>query len=251
MTKKELKRFNELYATHLRMLKLQGKAQKTIDAYSRAVRRVKDHFDCCPDKLSPKQLEIYFSFLVDTKSWSTVKIDRLGIMFFWKHVLKKDWEWLDIVKPPQIHTLPDILTVAEVEKLIGATRKLRYRIFLLTTYSMGLRLEEALSLQVSDIDSALNRVHIRRGKGHKDRFVPLPDLTYQGLRALWKKHKHPKLLFPNANGSFETIQNAKNHMDRGGTQNAMKKVVEECGIKKKSLFTRSGIPLQPIFLKTV
>ena len=251
MTKKELKRFNELYATHLRMLKLQGKAQKTIDAYSRAVRRVKDHFDCCPDKLSPKQLEIYFSFLVDTKSWSTVKIDRLGIMFFWKHVLKKDWEWLDIVKPPQIHTLPDILTVAEVEKLIGATRKLRYRIFLLTTYSMGLRLEEALSLQVSDIDSALNRVHIRRGKGHKDRFVPLPDLTYQGLRALWKKHKHPKLLFPNANGSPETIQKAQNHMDRGGTQNAMKKVVEECGIKKKSLFTRSGIPLQPIFLKTV
>ena len=251
MTKKELKRFNELYATHLRMLKLQGKIQKTIDAYSRAVRRVKDHFDCCPDKLSPKQLEIYFSFLVDTKSWSTVKIDRLGIMFFWKHVLKKDWEWLDIVKPPQIHTLPDILTVAEVEKLIGATRKLRYRIFLLTTYSMGLRLEEALSLQVSDIDSALNRVHIRRGKGHKDRFVPLPDLTYQGLRALWKKHKHPKLLFPNANGSPETIQKAQNHMDRGGTQNAMKKVVEECGIKKKSLFTRSGIPLQPIFLKTV
>ena len=110
MTKKELKRFNELYATHLRMLKLQGKAQKTIDAYSRAVRRVKDHFDCCPDKLSPKQLEIYFSFLVDTKSWSTVKIDRLGIMFFWKHVLKKDWEWLNIVKPPQVHTLPDILT---------------------------------------------------------------------------------------------------------------------------------------------
>ena len=144
-----------------------------------------------------------------------------------------------------------VLTVTEVEKLIGATRKLRYRIFLLTTYSMGLRLEEALSLQVSDIDSALNRVHIRRGKGHKDRFVPLPDLTYQGLRALWKKHKHPKLLFPNANGSPETIQKAQNHMDRGGTQNAMKKVVEECGIKKKSLFTRSGIPLQPIFLKTV
>lgn len=251
MTKKELKRFNELYATHLRMLKLQGKIQKTIDAYSRAVRRVKDHFDCCPDKLSPKQLEIYFSFLVDTKSWSTVKIDRLGIMFFWKHVLKKDWEWLDIVKPPQIHTLPDILTVTEVEKLIGATRKLRYRIFLLTTYSMGLRLEEALSLQVSDIDSALNRVHIRRGKGHKDRFVPLPDLTYQGLRALWKKHKHPKLLFPNANGSPETIQKAQNHMDRGGTQNAMKKVVEECGIKKKSLYTRFATVLPHISLKTV
>lgn len=251
MTKNELKRFNDQYASHLRILKLQGKAEKTIESYSRAVRRLRDHFDCCPDKVPPKQLEIYFSYLVDTKSWSTVKVDRLGLMFFWKHVLKKDWEWLNIIKPPQIHTLPDILSIAEIEKIIGSTRKMRYRIFLLTTYSMGLRLEEALSLQVSDIDAANNRIHVRRGKGHKDRFVPLPDLTYQGLRALWKKHQHPEFLFPNANGSPETIQKAKNHMDRGGTQNAMKKVVEECGIKKKSLYIHFDTHLQHISLKRV
>ena len=56
----ELKRFNELYQGHLRLLKLQGKSQKTIDAYSRAVRRVSKYFDFCPDQLTPKQLEIYF-----------------------------------------------------------------------------------------------------------------------------------------------------------------------------------------------
>ncbi|EFK07516.1 conserved hypothetical protein [delta proteobacterium NaphS2] len=66
-------------------------------------------------------------------------------------------------------TIPDILTPAEVEKLIGATRKLRYRIFLLTTYSMGLRLSETLALQAGDIDASRKLVHIRRGKGHKDR----------------------------------------------------------------------------------
>ncbi len=87
---------------------------------------------------------------------------------------------------------------------------------------MGLRLEEALSLQVGDIDAERHKVHIRRGKGHKDRFVPLPDLTLQALRALWCKHRHPYLLFPNANGSLETIQKATTHMDRGGTQKAMK-----------------------------
>ena len=238
MTKKELKRFNKLYDDHLRMLKLQGKAQKTIESYSRAVRRVTDYYDCCPDKLTQKQIEKYFSKLVDTHSWSTVKIDRLGLMFFWKYVLKKDWEWINIVKPPKVKTLPDILTVSEVEKIIGATRKLRYRVFLLTTYSMGLRLGETLALQVSDIDAANKRIHVRRGKGHKDRFVPLPDLAYQGLRELWKKHRHPKLLFPNAIGSPETIRKAKSHMDRGGAQNAMKKVVAECGIKKKSLYIR-------------
>lgn len=236
MKKSEEKRFNELYEKHLRALKLQGKANRTIDAYSRAIRRARDYFDCCPDKLTPEQFKQYFADLVDSHSWSTVKIDRIGLQFFWKHVLNQDWDWVDIVKPPQVKTIPDILTPAEIEKLIAATLKLRYRVFILTTYSMGLRLEETLSLQVGDIDASRKRVHIRRGKGHKDRLVPLPYLALQGLRELWKKHRHPYLLFPNATGSLKTIQKATTHMDRGGAQKAMKIVITECGIKKKSPF---------------
>lgn len=156
---------------------------------------------------------------------------------------------MDIVKPPKVKTIPDILTSEEVEKLIGATRKLRYRVFLLTTYSMGLRLGETLSLQVSDIDASRKLAHIRRGKGHKDRLVPLPDLTLTGLRELWKRHKNPNLLFPNAIGSFEKIRKAKTHMDRGGVQKAMKVVVAECGIKKKSQSTRFATVMRPTSLK--
>ena len=206
----------------------QSKGQKWVSFY----------FDCCPDKLKPEQLEDYFADLVETHSWSTVKVDRLGLQHFWKFVLKRDWNWIDIVKPPQVKTIPDILTPNEVEQLIGATRKLRYRVFLLTTYSMGLRLGETLSLQVGDIDPERKLIHIRRGKGHKDRLVPLPDLTLLGLRELWCRHRHPKMLFPNATGSLERIQQASTHMDRGGTQKAMKTVVAECGIKKKSPSTR-------------
>ena len=233
----ETNRFNELYQRHLRLLKLQGKSQKTIDAYSRAVRRIVEHFDCCPDQLTLEQREKYFSELVESHSWSTVKIDRNGLQFFWKHVLKRDWQWVNIVKAPVVRSLPDILTVTEVEQLVAATRKLRYRVFLLATYSMGLRLSESLALQVGDIDGKRKMVHIRRGKGHKDRFVPLPDLTYHALRALWCKHRNPCWLFPNAVGSPERIQGAATHMDRGGAQAAMKAVVEQCGIKKKSPFT--------------
>ena len=248
MNPNEVNRFNELYQCHLRLLKLQGKSQKTIDSYSRAVRRVSEHFGCCPDQLTLEQFEIYFAELVESHSWSTVKIDRNGLQFFWKYVLKKDWQWLNIVKPPKIHTIPDILTPAEVEQLIGATRKLRYRVFLLTTYSMGLRLEEALSLQIGDIDAGRKKVHIRRGKGHKDRIVPLPDLTLQALRELWRRHRHPYFIFPNANGHLKTIQKATTHMDRGGAQKAMKTVVEECGIKKKSIYTPFATALPLIFL---
>lgn len=248
MKKSEVNRFNRLYDRHQKTLKLQGKAPKTIDAYSRAVRRVRDYFDCCPDKLKPKDLETYFADLVESHSWSTVKIDRLGLQHFWKFVLKREWKWVDIVKPPKVKTIPDILSPSEVEMLIGATRKLRYRVFLLTTYSMGLRLGETLSLQVGDIDSSRMQVHIRRGKGHKDRMLPLPDLTLTALRELWKRHRHPTLLFPNAKGSFDTIRKAKTHMNQGGVQKAMKTVVTECGIKKKSLSTPFATALQRIYL---
>lgn len=248
MKKSELNRFNKFYEHHLRSLKLQGKAENTIDAYSRAVRRVRDYFDCCPDKLKPEQLEKYFSDLVDSHSWSTVKIDRCGLQFFWKYVLKLDWKWVDIVKPPQVKTIPDIFTPAEIEDLIAATRKLRYRVFILTTYSMGLRLEETLSLQVGDIDASRKRVHVRRGKGHKDRLVPLPDLALKGLRELWRKHRHPQLLFPNATRSLKTVQKATTHMDKGGTQKAMKTVIDECGIKKKFPYIHFATALPPISL---
>jgi integrase len=251
VTPSEQSRFDDLYQCHLRLLKLQGKSDKTIDVYARAVRRLARHFDCCPDRLTPKQLELYFGELVDSHSWSTVKVDRNGLQFFWKHVLKLDWQWVNIIKPPKVQSIPDILTLAEVEQLIGATRKLRYRVFLLATYSMGLRLGETLALQVGDIDAERKRVHIRRGKGHKDRMVPLPDLTCQALRALWCKHRHPYFLFPNATGSLETIRCATTPMDRGGAQVAMKTVVSECGIKKKSQCTPCATVLPRICSKMV
>ncbi len=76
---------------------------------------------------------------------------HLCFISHWRHVLKRDWQWIDIIKPPKVKTIPDILTPSEIERLLAATRKLRYRMFLLVTYSMGLRLEEALCLQVGDI----------------------------------------------------------------------------------------------------
>ena len=68
MKQAEVKRFDSLYAHHLKLLKLQGKSDKTIDAYSRSVRRIQKHFDCCPDLLTVDQLENYFSQLIDTHS---------------------------------------------------------------------------------------------------------------------------------------------------------------------------------------
>ena len=118
MNPSEQKRFERLYQRHVRALKLQGLSQRTIDAYSRAVRRLASHYDCCPDQLTADQLEAYFAALVDSHSWSTVKVDRNGLQFFWRHILKKDWAWVAIIKAPKVKTLPDILTLTEIEQLI-------------------------------------------------------------------------------------------------------------------------------------
>jgi len=233
MIASEQKRFDTLYAQHLRALKLRGYSASTIDVYSRAVRRLARYFNCVPDQLSVEQLETYFAELVDFRSWATVRVDRNGLQFFWKFILKQDWQWVKIIKPPRVRSLPDVLSVAEVKQLISIARIDRYRIFMLTTYSMGLRLSETLALEVSDIDGKRHRVHIRRGKGHKDRFVPLPDVTYQALRSFWATHRHPRLLFPAFVGSSERIRQTASHMDRGGVQKAVKALLAECGIKKR------------------
>lgn len=233
MKKAEQKRFDRLYRQHVRALKLQGKSDKTIDVYARAIRRIAKRFDRVPDKLTTRQLTTYFSELVDSHSWSTVKVDRCGIQFFWEHVLKKEWQWVDIVKAPTVKTIPDILSVTEVYRLLQTARRLRYRTFILCTYAMGLRLAETLNLQLTDIDSANHRVHIRRGKGHKDRFVPVTDEVLHQMRLLWASHRHPQFLFPSPQNK-PSIQQATKPMSHGTTQKAFKEIVQQCGIKKKS-----------------
>ncbi|WP_318518089.1 tyrosine-type recombinase/integrase [Photobacterium leiognathi] len=226
MNKAQQHRSDYLYEQHLTHLTLQGKRPATIDAYTRALRRITHQLDKSPDTLTTDDLKLYFTQLIKTHSWSTVKIDRNGLQFFFKHVLQRDWEWLNIVKPPHVKTLPDILTPTEVSLLINATSQLRYQVFFLTLYSLGLRLGEGLNLTVGDIDSYRMLVHIRQGKGGKDRFIPLPRRTLYALRYYWQTHKNSRYLFPSQFNVNHTV------MDRGGVQKAMKAVIKSCGITK-------------------
>lgn len=231
MNKAQQNRYESLYRKHVSALKRQGKADSTIDVYSRAVRRITEFFDCPPDVLALEQFEAYFEALVQTHSWSTVKIDRNGLQFFYKYVLKKEWNWVDIVRPPQVKSLPDILTLKEIERLLNGTRELRYQAFIFVCFSMGLRLGEALSLKVGDIDAERMKVHIRQAKGKKDRYVTLPESTLHTLRQYWKTHRHPQLIFPRGRTPTE-CHTADTSMDRGGLQKSFKAIVRDVGIHK-------------------
>jgi integrase len=120
-----------------------------------------------------------------------------------------------------------------------------YRVFFFTLYSLGLRLGEGLRLQLGDIDAARAQVHIRDAKGNKDRFVPLPQATLQLLRRFWQMHRNPVLLFPNRHCGLDGARSATTPMDAGGVQTTLHKVVEACGLKKRSPLTAFDTAMQP------
>ena len=227
--------FNKYYQKHLKCLKLNGFRPKTIDAYSRAIRRIGNYFDGQIDNLNADQLLDYFAKLLELHSWSTVKLDLYGLKFFYSHVLNKPWQDIPLIKPPKTSTIPDILTVEQLERLIAATSVLSYRVFFFTIYSMGLRLGEGTRLTVADIDQGNMRVHIRNAKGNKDRLVPLPEKTLYILRDFWKIHKHQHFIFPSRKRGRDNAHLVDLPLDKSGIQVAMKAVVNQLGIKKNFL----------------
>ena len=234
MTTIATEHFDRQYQTHLKHLKLKGLQPKTIEAYSRAIRRVGDYFDRRIDTLTETQLTDYFTDLVASHSWSTVKLDLYGLKFYYAYVLRKPWVAPGLIKPPKTQRLPDIVTVEEAQRLFAATRVISYRVFYFTLYSLGLRLGEGLRLQVGDIDAVRGRVHIRNAKGNRDRLVPLPQATHQLLRRFWSVHRNPVLLFPNRHGGLKGASSATTPLDRGGVQTTLHKVIDACGLKKRS-----------------
>jgi site-specific recombinase XerD len=238
--------FKRLYATLEKHLRLKGLRPKTIEAYARGIRRIGARFDYRIEDLSAEQLTDYFAELLESHSWSSVKLDLYGLKFFYTHVLRKPWVELDLVKPPRGQRLPDIVTVEEVARLVQSTRVLSYRVLFFTLYSLGLRLGEGLRLTVADIDGARQRVHIRDAKGNKDRLVPLPDATLTLLRQFWRVHRHPRLLFPNRKAGLTGAASASGPLAPAGVQIALRQVAASCGLKKRLRHIALGTAMQLI-----
>jgi integrase len=237
--------FDRQYQLHLKHLQLKGMQPKTIEAYSRGMRRIGEYFSYRVDDLSEDDLVEYFTDLKASHSWSGVKLDLYGLKFFTEHVLRKPWTNPRFVRPPKVSRLPDIVSVTEAQALFAATRVLSYRVFFFTLYSLGLRLGEGLALTVADVDGQRMRVHVRDAKGNRDRLVPLPEQTLHVLRDYWRVHKHPRLLFPNRAGGRRSAAAATSTLDRGGVQRALREVAAGCGLKKTSRLTACATAMQP------
>ncbi len=207
-----------------------GMAQRTQEAYLRAVRQLSDFYNGTdPAQLSEQQVKDYMLWMRHERRAApgTLKIMIGGLRFFYRHTCEFNWKVLDRFRIPKEKKLPTVLSVPEVRRVLHAIRHARFHAYFLTVYSCGLRLNEALALQVRDIDSERMRIHVHRGKGAKDRLVPLPQITLQTLREYWKQHRHPTLLFPKTNQQGIVILNTRQTMAESTVQGALRRVVSE------------------------
>jgi integrase/recombinase XerD len=215
-------------------LQLAGLAEGTQKAYLRVVRQLAAHYHKPPDRISEQEFRDYLLYLKNERhlSPSSLKIAASGILFFFTHTVPRDWPTFKTLSIPRPQSLPDVLSIDEVRRLIDAVRTPHNKAFLWTVYSLGLRLHEALCLQVGDIDSARMVVHVHRGKGAKDRFVPLPPRTLTVLRQYWATHRHPTWIFPATGRDHDRAGAGTEPMARSSVHGAMKRLVKELGIKK-------------------
>ncbi len=184
----------------LEELERRNYAPSTIRAYLRTVEHFAQHFRCSPDRLGPDHIRQYQAAMFRT--WklapNTVTQRLAALRFLYIQVLKRGWSAAETPYPKKVLHLPEILSQQEVARLIDATETPFQRILVMTLYATGARRAEVAHLKVSDIDSQRMVVHIRGGKGRKDRDVMLSPALLEALRTYWRglRHKPREWLFP-------------------------------------------------------
>ena len=213
-------------------MKLHGLDPGTQKVSLHAVRRLAGHFSRSPDQLSEQQLRDYFTYLVEKKRVprSTLRTEIFGVKFLFDKTLDqpavgaRPWPTLKFLRARPSYKLPVVLDREEARRLIGLIRCPAVRMCATIMYSCGLRISEALGLEVADIDSARMVVIVRAGKGNKDRHIPLPKRTLELLRDYWRAYRPNNQLLVTKDG-----RPLADHRVRY----FLKKAVKQSGIAKR------------------
>jgi site-specific recombinase XerD len=206
-------------------LRLRNYSPRTIEAYVAGVARLAKHFGRSPDQLGTEEVRAFQLHLVGLHvSWSLFNQTVCALRFFYGVTLGRPEQvpFIPFGKRPK--TLPCVLSPDEVLRLFEATTTRRDRVLLQTAYACGLRIGELLHLRVTDIDSGRMVVHIRQGKGNKDRLVPLSPRLLDDLRRYWQQYRPTTWLFP---GAF-----ADRPLTAGNVQRLCQRLVARAGITK-------------------
>jgi len=225
------------YERASKALQLAGYAQKSQQVYLRSIRILVEHTGKTPDLVSEEELQEYFLHRKNVNNWAsgTMRICYSSLRFFFTRVLQRDWSTFDYLSAQREKKLPSILSREEVRRLLANVHTSHNRTFLTTAYACGLRLQETLNLETGDIDSGRMMIHVHRGKGAKDRLVPLPAGLLPILRNHWRSHRHPTLLFPAAGRNRKNGAQATAPMAITTVQGALRDALKRAGINKKNI----------------
>ena len=182
-------------------LKLRSLAVTTQEEYMRYVRKLAARVKRDPAELDEAQLRAHLLHLKDGKdghgySASSMRTAVAAFTAFYNLHLGRDWKLFRLVRSPSPQTLPTVLTRDEVKRLFRVIREARFRVILRLIYACGLRVSEAINLEVTQIKRDGPRLHLQKTKFSKERLVPLPLWAYQELQDYWRTHRHPRWVFP-------------------------------------------------------
>ena len=214
---------------YLEDLQLRGLSPRTQESYVRVVRKLAEHYGKPPDQVSEEELRQYLLYLKNEKhaARNTCTLALCSLKLFYQQTLKRAWPLLDFVRPARDRKLPVVLSMEEVQQILGCVRRARYRVCLSLIYACGLRLLEGVRLPLADVDGARSVIHVRHGKGGQDRYVPLPRRTPELLREYWSCQRDPVWLFPG-------MTPGGGPMCATGVQRAFKAALAESGIHKQA-----------------
>jgi len=201
-------------------------SQNTLDVYSDMFEEFINYYeDIAIDDITEPMIMNFLRYLVNERHVSTSYQNQSinAIKFYYEKVMQGKRKVYIIERPRKEKFLPEVLSQEEVTALLNATINLKHKAILMTIYSAGLRIGEAINLKIKDIDSNRMQIRVEQAKGKKDRYTLLGNKTLEILRKYVAEYKPTIWLFEGAKG--ETYS-------QKGIQSILKKSVEKVGIKK-------------------
>lgn len=215
-------------------MQLRGLAPVTQQAYVRYVQQLEAFTGKPPDQTTDEDFRQFFLALHKVRglSRSSATVAIAAFKFLFEMTLQRPWPRLDLFRPRPTQTLPVVLSVEEVWRILDHVHRPTYYACLATIYTCGLRISEGVNLQVSWIDSARMQLQIRGGKGLKDRYIPLPPRTLTLLRRQWRTHRNPVWLFPAGPRAGMQHHTATAPIHVGGVREAFRDALNDAGVRK-------------------
>lgn len=207
-------------------LQIRGYSPNTINQYVYCVQKLVKYFMRPPDKMTIEDINAFQLHLTKERkvAWATFNLYVNAIRFFFLKTLKMNWKIAFIPYQKTGRRLPEIMNGAELNALFWSVSNIKHLAILMTIYSAGLRVSEAVHLKVSDIDSQRMIIRIYQGKGRKDRYVPLSETLLPVLRQYWLTVRTLDWLFPG--------QNPPKPLTRSSVAQMFKKAKTSAGITK-------------------